>query len=150
MSNRKWRSAATLEDCVAVLLDRGADLLESTESVINTESSIIFNLRVWAAIRDVSDRLAKSNPWANALASYADYATSGMMARPAEGKGGLGALAHLDRHAAQFVLSGESLPAARERVVSLFGTARIPATTAFDEWLLDEVRGAAKQNTALN
>jgi hypothetical protein len=150
MSNRQWRSAATLEDCVAVLLERGADLLESADSVTNAEGSIMFNLRIWAAVRQVSERLARSNSWANTLSSYADYATSGMMARPVEGKGGLGALVHLGRHAAQFVLSGESLSAARERVVRHFGQKPAPGPVTFDEWLLKEVREAARQAPVLN
>jgi hypothetical protein len=117
---------------------------------MNAEGSIIFNLRIWAAVREVSDRLARSNSWANTLASYADYATSGMMARPVEDRGGLGALVHLDRHAARFVLSGESLQAARERVVRHFGKARAHSPMTFDEWLLEEVREGARQATVVN
>ncbi|MBI3443995.1 MAG: hypothetical protein HY055_01165 [Magnetospirillum sp.] len=140
MSHRKQVPAATIEDCVSVLLDRSADLLEAAGSLMNVEGAILFNLKAWATVRGLADRLAQDNPRAGALASYAEYATSGMMSRPVEGGAGLGALAHLDRHAAQFVLAGGSTAKAREKVVRLFGGARMSPGLPFDEWLLDEVR----------
>ena len=142
MSNRKRKLAATIEDCVSVLLGRGADLLESAGGTKNVDAAILFNLKVWAAIRGLTAGLDGTTPWANTLISYADFATSGMMSRQDGSGEGLGALAHLDRHAAQFVLSGGDLGGARERVVRLFGEARVPAPTTFDDWLLDEVRSA--------
>ena len=141
MSNRKQIAMATIEDCVSVLLWRGADLLEGAGSLSNVEGAILFNLKAWAAVRELSDRLAEDNPHASALVSYADYATTGMMSRPVDGGAGLGALAHLDRHAAQFVLKGGNTAQAREKVVRLYGAARTAPPVNFDEWLLNEVRG---------